>query len=647
MTDWYGWAGTILRVDLTNMKLSREPLSWEFATKYVGGLGFAARILYDEVGPEVDPLEPENVIIMGNGPLCGTTAPSGSRYDLIAKSPLTGVFGCSDGGGFFGPEMKFAGYDLIIVRGRAEKPVYLWIDDEHVEIRDARHIWGKDTWATQRMIQQELHDPDIQILKIGPAGENICYSSCVISNLGRAAARMSIGAVWGSKKLKAVAARGNNGVRIAKPKEFTELCQALIERAKGDPMYPIHTTYGTIGWVSSPRVPEPLHHKHFDAMSDKNLSCFGCAYHCSHFYSVKSGKYQRTAGEGFEGGIQGKVGSMLGIENMAFIAKINTLCNQLGVHVHAPLHSVGWAMQLYQDGIITKEDTDGLELVKGNEEAVLELTHKIAYKEGFGAILDGYPVRAAEKLGRGSDLYISHGKGHTDQNWTRGMDGLRPVLGSAVCTRGYDIHLGAQSQTQPSTREQYPDKHLRKLGKERYNDPEAFLRPFSPDPLKAREVYDNEITYALCDMAGTCHFASHQTFITEGVHNEDFAQLMSTATGIDFSVDDLVKAAERKCLLERSFNAREGIRRIDDYPYPFYYQLKYGKEHPRYDYSKFPYSIKEYDKVLDEYYRLRGCDLETGIPTREKLESLGMKDVAEDLARRGILPQLMPKAENR
>ncbi len=307
MTDWYGWAGSILNVDLTNMRTSKEPLTKEFATKYIGGSGFGARVLYDEVGPEVDPLSPENIIIIGQGPFSGTTAPSGSRYDLISKSPLTGIYVRTNGGGFFGAEMKFAGYDLIIVRGRAENPVYLWINDEYVEIRDASHIWGKDTWTTQRMIQQELGDPDIQTLKIGPSGENMGYSSAVIANLSRAAGRMSVGAVWGSKNLKAVAVRGNKVVSIARPKEFMELCQALIERAKGDPMYDIHTSYGTSAWVSYPGLdaqqmakglttPHPLRHNNLDSFYDKNLACFGCAYHCSHYYSVKSGKYKGTAG---------------------------------------------------------------------------------------------------------------------------------------------------------------------------------------------------------------------------------------------------------------------------------------------------------------------------------------------------------------
>ncbi|MBI4188268.1 MAG: hypothetical protein HY529_03570 [Chloroflexi bacterium] len=635
MTDWYGWAGTILNVDLTNMKVSRQPLSRELATKYIGGDGFGSRILYDEVGPETDPLSPENIIIIGNGPLCGTIAPASSRFDVISKSPLTGIFARSNGSGCFGPEMKLAGYDLIVIRGKAEKPVYLWVNDERAEIRDAAHLWGKDTWTTENLIRQELNSPDIQTLKIGPAGENLCYSSAIIGNLGRAAGRMSLAAVWGSKNLKAVAVLGNKEVRVARPKEFVELCQSLLERAKKDPMYSIHTSYGTSGWVSYGFYTKRK--ADLDAIRDKNLSCFGCAYHCRHFYSVKSGKYKGTAGPGFEGGPFGRSLSMAKVDNVEFFCKFNETCNQLGVHVQVPFHAFQWAMQLYKDGIITKEDTDGLELTPGNEEVFFKLLHKIAYKEGFGEILDGYPVRSAEKLGRGSDLYISHGKGHTDHGWEHGMGGLRAVLGNAVATRGYDHLTGAQSQTVPGSRREHSDEHLRTMGRERYGDSEAFFRPNTPDPIKAMEVYDDEIAYALCDMTGTCHFASHQTFITEGLQNEDFARLMSTATGIDFSVDDVVKAAERKCLMERAFNAREGIRRIDDYPYPLYYKLKYGKEHPHYDYSKFEWGMEEFDKVLDDYYRLRGCDLTTGIPTREKLESLGLKDVADDLTRRGIL----------
>ena len=242
MTEWYGWAGTLLYADLTNMKVIKEPLSKEFAAKYIGSTGFGVRTLYDEVPPGDNALEPENIIIIGQGPLSATASPSGGRYDLVSKSPLTGIYARSNGGGFFGPELKWAGYDLIVVRGRADKPVYLWIDDDEVELRDASHLWGKDVWTARRMIMEELADYEIQTLMIGPAGENLCYSSTVLSNISRAAGRCSIGAVWGSKKLKAIAVRGSKAVRIAKPKEFLELCKAINEKAKDDPYYELQTT---------------------------------------------------------------------------------------------------------------------------------------------------------------------------------------------------------------------------------------------------------------------------------------------------------------------------------------------------------------------------------------------------------------------
>ncbi len=343
-----------------------------------------------------------------------------------------------------------------------------------------------------------------------------------------------------------------------------------------------------------------------------------------------------TAGEGFEGYLQ-LITNGLRITDPAFLCEYNNRCNQLGLHIVTPCVALAWAMNLYQDGVITKEDTDGLELTWGNEEVILELLNKIARKEGFGKILDD-PIRGAEMLGRGSDEYIAHIKRNARGGVGELQGSLYQILANAVATRGGDHLTGAQSQTKPGFRVQYSDDHLRKLGKERYDDPEVFFRPFSPDPTKALELYDIENIFALGDMTGTCRFASESTFYTEGIHLKDFAQLLSAATGVDFSIDDLIEAAEREFLLERSFNAREGIRRIDDYPHPFHYQLKHGKEHPRFDYSTLKFSLDDYDQVLDEYYRLRGCDLATGIPTRQKLEPLGLKDVADDLASRGILP---------
>ena len=644
MTDWYGWAGAILNVDLSNMKVEREALSREFVIKYIGASGFGARILYDEVGPRIDALDPENVIIVGNGPLSGTPTPSGGRYELVSKSPSTGIYLRSNGGGFFGPEMKWAGYDLIVIRGKAEKPVYLWINDDHVELKDATHLWGKDTWVTQRIIKHELGDPDIQVLKIGPAGENMCHTSAVISNLGRAAGTYGIGAVWGSKNLKAIAIRGNKAVSVAKPKEFIDLCNTLIERTNTDPMYPLHAAYGTPGTVTGPRqegtwaqmlkekhlresrgsegrLSQPYylgspHYTDFDPHFDKSLACFACAVHCSHFYTIKSGKHKGTAGEGLEAVAQLSAGSL--ISDAAFICKYNNVCNQLGLDVHAPSNGIRWAVGQYRDRVITKEETQGLDLSILSEELVLELLDKIAHNEGVGQLMDTYSLKRVEIRGAGIRETIQ---------WS---------LGQNTSIRGFNHLMGAPEVTMAGARSWYGDELLAKLSQERYGDPTVLVDRISPHPKKALHVRDLENVCTLCDMTGACKFPSHWWFYDKGMGVEDFAQLISAATGVNFSVDDLNDAAERELLLERAFNAREGIRRIDSYPFAWHYLLKHGREYPQFDYSAFEYTLEDYDKLLDEYYRLRGCNQE-GIPTREKLEQLGLPDVADDLEFHAVL----------
>lgn len=636
-----GWAGKILKVDLTARKIETESLSRELATKYIGGRGFGARILYDEVGPEVDALSPESIIIIGQGPLSGTLAPSAGRYELVAKSPLTGILGRSNGGGNFGPEMKWAGYDLIIISGQSEDPVYLWIEDDRIELRDASHLWGQTTWRTRELICDELGDPDIATLVIGPAGENLCFSSCVISDRSRAAGKCSIGALWGSKKLKAVAVRGNKGVNVAKPTDFMQLCKALWQRIKEDPIYETQRKYGTMGWVGGAYARSPAGELVFGAKGaqnieetsleryiTKNLSCFGCPLQCSHYYNVKEGKYKGTRGEGIEGNCQIFAGMMLRAFNPTYLFRYNNLCNELGLNLDLPGCAINWAMNLYEAGIITKADTDGLELTWGNEDAILELLQKMAYKEGFGEILDGFPLRAVQRLGRGSELYASHGKGLYASGFGPGLGtSLAFTLALNVATRGFDHLTGGPSICTPGVREQWgiTNELLTKLGEKRYNDPKVFTEPWAASPKKAQVVHEFENFCAIADMTGVCKFVTPFCLLVAGLDMPDFSELLTTATGEAFSTEDLVEAAERVFALERAYNAREGIRRIDDYPFFLRFQLEHGKPHPLFDYGTLPVTLEKYDVVLDEYYRLRGCDLQTGIPVKAGLEQLGLK----------------------
>lgn len=640
MVEWYGWAGTILNVDLTLGRVTKERLSKESAVKYIGGSGLGVRTLYDEVGPEVDPLSPENIFIVGQGPLCGTGAPSCGRYEIVTKSPQTGIYLRSNGGGFFGPELKWAGYDLVIVRGRSEKPVYLWIYNDDVEIRNAGHLWGKDTWTTQQIICSELGDPEIRTLKIGPSGENLGISSCVIGDLDRAAGKGASGAVMGSKKLKAIAVRGSKGVNIARPEEFLEACMALQKRFRQDPMHELHSRSGPPAWVAEPYVKTKgmsgLLSTEFNKLFDKNLACSSCPIHCSHWYSVKDGKYKGTVGAGVEGLTIITGGISTGIDSAAFVCKFNTVCNQLGLNVETPGLAIAWATRLYEDGIITREDTDGIELTRGNEEAVLKMLHKIAYRDGFGNTLDGFPLRAAEKIGRGSLATAHHIKGLSAGAGVGGQS-IEYAMGLAVSTRGCDNSMGAPTWSYKMSKVAcLTPEVVGKIG-EKYGDRRVSTEPWYVSPKKALWLYDMENICALCDMTGVCKFASERAVFSSGWHKEDFATMLSLVTGVDYTPEALVRASERQILLERAFNARAGIRRIDDYPVPFYWELKYKERHPSFNYAAFPIDLKTYDKMLDEYYRLRGCDLATGIPTRGKLEEVGLKDVADDLEKREIL----------
>ncbi|MFC2020154.1 aldehyde ferredoxin oxidoreductase family protein, partial [Chloroflexota bacterium] len=637
--------------------------------------GLAVRILYDEVAPGTDPLGPDNILLISQGPLSGTTAPSSGRYEIVTLSPQTGIYLRTNGGGFFGPEMKWAGYDLIIIRGQAKKPVYLWIEDDRVELKDAAHLWGKDTWVTQDMIRKELGDAEIQTLKVGPSGENLGISSCVVGDLGRVAGKGAVGAVWGSKKLKAIAVRGTKGVNIARPDEFLNLSLEKTSGIESDPLYAVSSQYGTPGYVSDPIVqsgfipnftPDGLASTEMWKRGywEKSLACFGCPIHCDHWYRVKEGKYKGTVGSGLEGNGVLYGAYMLKIADPAFDLKYNTLCNQLGLHVDTPGTAINWAMELWEDGIITKDDTVGLELTWGNEEVVLELLRQIAHKEGFGAILDEYPKKAAEKLGRGSEKYISHVKGMTARGFGI-LVGVGFTLSFAVSTRGNDHLVGMPTYSQfvwgaelmdSLGKRLFPDtednseivEDVARAGQVRYSDKRLTSDPWWATPRKAELVYDTEHINALCDSMGICKLASQYICFTSGYLLEDFAALLSAATGVDYTADDMRNVAEREMLLERAFNAREGIRRIDDYPYVFHWQKQHGKTHPRAEGIPFPLTLKDYEKVLDEYYRLHGCDPKTGIPTRKRLTELGMSDVADDLERRGIIsPPASPKKKPR
>ena len=431
MNKTKGWTGHMLTIDLTNDEVTRQVLAPEWLQTYIGARGFAARLLYDFTGPETDPMGPENVVIIAAGPLTGTLAPASSRCEVVSKSPLTGIYGRADVGGAVGAIMKYAGYDIVVVKGKSDKPVYIWIDDETVEVKDARDLWGLDVWAARKKLcrRHETTKPGnkhflnpVASLLIGPAGENLSMAACVMSGVAHAAGLGGLGAVWGSKNLKGIVIRGNRGIELAEPERFLEFCRAQWQRYHDDPMYASTRKWGTLGWVggSDSRSSvsdfmlghrfEGVEEHAFETLIEKSRACYGCPIHCDHFLHVKEGKYKGSKGEGVEGFVQ-IIGMSFKTDSAPFLTEWNNLCNRLGLNVSSAGTAIIWALALWKEGILTRDDTAGIEVTEGNEDAIMELTRQIAYRKGFGDILADFPVKAARRLGRDSDRYAAHTKG--------------------------------------------------------------------------------------------------------------------------------------------------------------------------------------------------------------------------------------------
>jgi aldehyde:ferredoxin oxidoreductase len=430
---YYGYAGTILRVNLTKKEIIKEPFPRQWMKQHIGGEAVAARILYDEVPPETSALSPDNKVILSMGPLVGTLAPSSGRVTLTTKSPITDMYSDSNAGGQWGPEVKYAGYDHLIVEGASKEPVYLWIDDDKVELRDARHLWGKTTWEADDMIKAELGDQTIQTACIGPAGENLSSAACFILNKARACGRMGLGAVIGSKKLKAIAVRGTKGIRIAHPGKFIKECRRLFDKIVHDGMYWM-ISQGTLAipdlhWDGSPSKPEALmRYAHaeknvcetYDEISckntrekvfDRDLACFNCPIHCANWSSIKKGPWKGEKGEGFELNVQENCTYMDTCEDVNFMPKYNFLCNQLGLGVDEAALPIAFGMFLFERGILTEEDTGGIKLRWGDTETVLKLMKMIAYREGFGDVLAEGTRKMARKLEKGAEYWSKNIKG--------------------------------------------------------------------------------------------------------------------------------------------------------------------------------------------------------------------------------------------
>jgi aldehyde:ferredoxin oxidoreductase len=606
----FGWHGKILRVNLTDQEVSVEKVDPQTARDFIGGRGWAIKYLYTEVDPTVDPLAPENNLFFTNGPLTGTPAPTGNRYMVVTKAPLTGALACSNSGGVFPTEMKRTGFDMFIFEGKAERPVYLWISDGSVEIRSAEHLWGKTAHETEDALLEET-DPKARVACIGPAGENLVKVASIMNDKHRAAGRSGVGAVMGSKNLKAVVIRGTQKTPLAEPDQMKELCKLVRDEVnadvkKGSSLREYGTAYvpivtNEIGILPTRNfqtgVFEGVDGITGVALKEKYLirakPCYGCPIACGRDTRVDDPVYG-GAGEGPEYETIAALGSACGIGNLAAVTKANYLCNELGLDTISVGTTIACAMELYEKGFLPESDV-GRSLNFGDADAVIDLVVKTAYREGFGDLLAEGSYRLAEKYGH-PELSITAKKQEFPGYDPRGAKGMGLLYATS--------NIGAS--------------HM--AGDLAYA--EVFGVPEKLDPLtiedKPRLIKLFEDAFALIDAAGLCVFLSIRYLFEPKVDlwPTRLTRLMNYATGAGYTEETLLQAGERIYNLERLFLLEAGFTKADD-TLP-----KRMLEEPMPD-GPAKGHVVELDEMLPEFYQLRGWD-ENGVPTDAKLEELGM-----------------------
>ena len=612
-----GYNGKLLRINLTSGKITEEPMKEEWAEKYLGGAGIASRILYDELKPGIDPLSPKNKTLIMTGPVNGTIIPTASRVGAYCKSPLTGSFFHGTAGGHFGAELKYAGWDGIIIEGRAATPVYLWIDDDLLEIREASHLWGMDSYDVQEKLKEELGLDEVHAASIGPAGELLNRFACITFG-ARVTGRGGTGAVWGSKKLKAVVVRGTGSVDVPDITKFKHFADELLKVFRNHPATSeILPTYGTpvlvnannaLGIFGSYNWQEELF-ENAEGLSGetmrktivvKDKACFACPVRSGKLCVIKSERDGNYVVEGPEYENIYSLGSCCGIDSIKTVAIAERICDDYGMDAIEAGVAIAFSMECFEKGILTLEDTEGMELKFGDEEAMLTMLHKIGKREGLGDLLAEGVKRVSEKLGQGSEDFAMHTKGMTFAGHSaRGMPGFG--LSYATGPRGGSHHDGRPTGERTG--------------------------------LVLRETFEGKAEYTArinhlsiyTDSMIVCHLA--ESIWGPLDISEWCVKSLNAATGMQSSLEDAKKTAERIWNMMRAFMVREGFRRKDDtLPKRFM-----EEPIPKGPSKGMVFSRENLDKMLDEYYSFRGWDLETGIPTPERLTHLDLEDVAQDM----------------
>jgi aldehyde:ferredoxin oxidoreductase len=619
-----GYIGKILRVNLTAGKFTVDSLPTRWIKDFIGGDGFGAKLLFTEVPGGTNPLDEMNKLIIATGPITGTMWPMSGRTVFISKAPLTGIWGESHVGGFLGAELKYAGYDMLVVEGKSEKPVYISIEDSDLHIMDAKQLWGLTTDRLTKSIQKIHHDPDIQVAAIGPAGERLVRYASVIVNHARAAGRTGMGAVLGSKNVKGIAIRGHGSVEVFDHSTFMDLAKEAHSRVRSNPQARQMGKYGT--WVLTAvkqEIGELPTYNHQTGVFDgweklsgdyirpkytiADRACFGCSLGCKKVNYVREGPYAGTLEEGPEYEGLMAFGSSLGIDDYATTLKANQICNRYGLDIISAGATIGFAIEAFVKGAITTKDTGGLKLQWGDREQIINLLQLIADREGFGDLLAEGSKKAAEKLGRGTDKFAIHVKGME----VSGQDGRTHrsiALGHATGARGAD-HLRSLVVVDQLG---YEDVAAKRWGADKLPE---IIDPYT-EKYKANAVFESENAYCIRDTLIVCWYSVSWPPI---FWMEDFARMLPSATGESYfgKVKNLTKIAERQVTLKRLFNAREGITKKDD-QLPDRFTKDPMPEGPGKG------QIVDLEPMLRDYYALRGWDLETGLPTKETVSRLSL-----------------------
>ena len=618
----YGYTGRLLRVDLTDGKVSIEKVAPELLRKFLGGVGYGAKLYYDEIPAGTDPLSPENELIFVTGPLTGTNAPGSGSCEVCCKSPLTNGWAEAKCGGEWGSTLKKAGYDFLVVEGKAKSPSYILIDDGKVEIMSADKLRGKTSSEKEALLKAELGNGGYEVAVIGPAGEQLVRFASIMVG-GRAFGRCGVGAVMGSKNLLAIAIRGKGDIPVAEPERFLAAARTankkVLDVTLGKGWAPAGTTgeiilsdylgdIPTKNWRANSWGKGEELYQHFES---KNLiranPCYrGCVLRCGRIAQVETGKWKTPEHEGCE--YESICAFTFFVLNDDMDAAVHStyLCNEYGLDTISTGAAIAFAMDCYEQGMLGKADVDGLDLTWGNTETMVELVHRIASRKGIGKILGEGVRHASQKIGKGSNMLAIEVKGlegpaHDGRSGkalaimygtaNRGMCHIHPLEGMAYDSLKNNFGLVPYGIPDPATLDRFAEKGKGTIAKT--------LQDFGILP----------------DLLVICKF-----YVYTGLHLPEITELVSSLTGWDMSDKELLEIGERVWNLQRMINVREGVRRKDD---QIPERVRKMPEFGAYA-SEAGCEIKNYEGMLDEYYEARGWSRETGIPTKEKLQQLGL-----------------------